>query len=270
MPPFGRRRMGGVGRPRRRFGRGEPLPEPDDEFDFSDDDEDDPDDDDAGDLSAAADAFSARTGVRLHARIADDDEEDAAEQEAKGPVDAPLALRALPVIERTVLHYPEAVRGNLLRHLHLYGRFQMRGIPFLGCARPNAARVNLAVRRRTPMASLQRTLHHEIGHLVEMHPSFPEAAWLALNTTAYSGRGHRDRAGKHAGPEVWRDGFITAYASKNRHEDFAELAELAFTEPRRALNAAQASRVLAAKLDLMARVYDRMAPGVVLPWTRGG
>jgi hypothetical protein len=269
MPFFGRRRGPRPGGRRRRFGPQDPLPEPDNEFDFSDDDEDDPDDDgDDGGLATAAEAFTRRTGVQLHSKLADDDDEDEAEQEAKGPVEPRLALRALPVLERTVLVYPESVRGGLLHRLHLYGRFQMRGKPFLGCAIARMRRINLAIRRRTPMPSLQRTLHHEIGHLVELHPDFPAARWEALNDHPYTGAGHRDPDGKWSGPEVWERGFVTRYAMKNRHEDFAELVELAFTEPQRARQLARHSDVLARKLELAATAYERLVPGLVVPWAR--
>jgi hypothetical protein len=261
--------MGGprAGARGRRFSPQDPLPEPDDEFDFSDDEEEDPEED-SPDLASAAEAFTHHTGVVLHARIAEDDEEDEAEQEAKGPVEPRLALRALPVLRKAILHYPPAVRGGLLRHLHLYGRFQMRGIPFLGSARPRANRVNLAIRRRTPMMSLQTTLHHEIGHLICAHPDFPAGRWEALNTHPYTGRGHRDAEGKSRGPELWQTGFISRYASKNRHEDFAELAEVAFMHPDRARQAARQYDVLGRKLDLLSEAYTRLVPGIDLPWSR--
>jgi hypothetical protein len=251
---------------RRRFGPNDPLPEPDDGFDFSDDDEDDPDEGPDGGLLAAAEEFSARTGVRLFAAIPDDDEEDVETQEAKGPVEARVGMRAMPVIGRAIMMYPTTIRGGLLRQLHLYGRFRMRGIPFLGCAQPKRARINLAIRRKTPPGQLQETLHHEIGHLIEMHPDFPAGRWEALNSHPYLGQGHRDREGKFRGEAVWSQGFISRYASKNRHEDFAELVEVAFTEPRRAHQLAREYPVIGAKLAFLDDTYARFAPGMSLPW----
>ena len=103
---------------------------------------------------------------------------------------------------------------------------------------------------------------------VELHPDFPAARWEGLNAHPYTGAGHRDPDGKWSGPEVWERGFVTRYAMKNRHEDFAELVELAFTEPQRARQLARHSDVLARKLELAATAYERLVPGLVVPWAR--
>jgi hypothetical protein len=264
MPPNRRRRMGG--RPRR-FGARDPLPEPNDLWDFSDDDEDDPEEGDPA-LDEAAEAFTARTGVRLHHRLPDQDDDDEGRREDKGPVEPRVALRALPVIGRTLMLYPTELRGGLLRHLHVYGRFVMGGKPFLGCALPKHRRINLPIRTKTPLASLESTMHHEIGHMVEMHPDFPERRWVQLSRGPYTGAGHRDLEGRRAGPELWELGFITRYGSKNRHEDFAELAEAAFTETRKVRRLAREHAAIGEKLELMGEVYSRMLPGLDLPWTR--
>ncbi len=249
-----RRRRGRKGRRRRRRADDVVAPELDDEEEFSAEPE--------GELEELADLFRHRTGIRLHHR--GDDDGGGAE---KGPVELALARRALPTLQEVLMVYPEPIRGHLLKDLHIYGRFIMRGKPFLGCALPKKQRINLAVRTRTRPASLKTTMHHEIAHLIENHRSFPTGQWVEISDGLYTGRGHRDDEGKANKPELLAKGFVTRYASRNRHEDFAELAEVAFTKPRRMLRWAEQHDAIARKLDIATDVYERIAPDLDLPWT---
>lgn len=208
--------------------------------------------------------FTRRTGVRLTTRVPVVEEGS----NARGPVEGPVARLALPTVEQVVLFYPESVRGALFRELHVFGRFHMRGKPFLGAAMPKKRRIHLAIRQRTKPASLRNTMHHEIAHLIENHPKFPVKRWMAISDGQYTGRGHRDDKGKQCRAELLSKGFVTAYAAKNRHEDFAELAELAFTKPRKALRFAEQHDAIARKLDMLSEIYDVLVPELRLPWER--
>lgn len=185
-----------------------------------------------------------------------------------GPVEEDVCARALPVIEEVLGLYPEAVRGGLLQTLALHGRFRMRNKPFLGAAKAKKHLIHLAIRRRTEARGLRSTLHHEIGHLVEADDRFPMDRWKVISDGAYTGRGHRDSAGKASGPDVHHLGFVTRYASRNVHEDIAEMAELGFTRPRKLKQLAADYAAIARKLPLLTAAYGEIVPGLALPWNR--
>lgn len=210
-------------------------------------------------------AFEARTGVDLHL-AGDRTEADAPIPAGFGPVDPALVVDALPVIESVLLRYPAEFRAEHLHELHLYGKLTMRGKPFLGAARPSEKRLDLAIRPRTEPDGLRSTIHHEISHIIEFDPRFPVNRWLALGSD-YQGRLDQIPKSRDADPsDYWRDGFISRYASKNRHEDFAELAETAFLRPDKLHAVADDFPAIDAKLDLLTAIYQAAAPGMQLPW----
>lgn len=219
---------------------------------------------DSEDLDELAERFTRKTKVRLHHRV-EAYERDGA---ARGPVEPRVARVALPTIEQALMFYPEVVRGHMCRELHIFGKFRMRGKPFLGCAVPKKKAIHLAIHPQTKPISLKTTMHHEIAHLIEMNPRFPVKRWMAISQGQYTGKGHRDDEGKTSREELRAMGFVTKYASKNRHEDFAELAELAFTKPRKVLQFAKKHDAIARKLDIMSDVYEAIVPGLKLPWER--
>lgn len=220
------------------------------------------------DLDALVARFEATTGVDLHV-MGDRSDPDGQIPSTMGPVDPFLAAAALPHLEEVLLQYPTSIRGGLLQHLHLFGKFQPGGKPYNGMSRPDYARIDLALRPRTSMASLQSTLHHELGHLIEFDDTFPRDAWVALSA-GYSGRLDKQPETKGQDREVWlAQGFVSRYASKNRHEDFAELAQAAFGRPDAVVSWADTFPALGAKVDLMTEVYHDAAPGMNLPWTPG-
>jgi hypothetical protein len=218
------------------------------------------------DLDALIVHFEQVTGVDLHV-MGDPSDPDGTIPTTMGPVDPFLAATALPHLEEVLLQYPKSIRGGLLQDLHLFGKFQPGGKPYNGMSRPDYFRIDLALRSRTSMASLQSTLHHEIGHLIEFDDAFPRDAWVALSA-GYAGRLDKQPETKGQDREVWlAQGFVSRYASKNRHEDFAELAQAAFTRPNVLVGWADSFPALGAKVDLMTEVYHDAAPGMNLPWT---
>jgi len=174
------------------------------------------------------------------------------EGDARGPADPDDVADILPVIREVLLEYPEALRVSLLSTIAIYGKFQMAGKPFLGSAIPKEKRINLAIRSRTSIRSMRSTLHHEIAHLIEVHPKFPKAEWLALSAPF---EGLLEDAEHH--PRDWylERGFVSRYASKNRHEDFAEFAELALTQAKELRSLANEYPAIAAKKALFSDIY---------------
>jgi hypothetical protein len=217
-------------------------------------------------LTDAAEAFERATGVRLH--IMDDPSLTRGAMGADvGPVDPALVAPMLPVIQGVLLQYPPEIRGGMFEDLFLYGKLQMGGTPFLGAARPEKKAFLLAIRPRTEPDGLRSTLHHELAHLIEGDDRFDGAAWIAISAP-YNGRLQDEPETKGVGAEQWwREGFVSRYASKNRHEDFAELAETAFTQPQRMRELAAEYDGLARKLELLTAAYEVYAPGMELPWT---
>jgi hypothetical protein len=187
----------------------------------------------------------------------------------RGPVELDKALIALPMIETLILGYPSSIRGDKMTDLYIYGKLRMRGTPFLGAAVPAKKRFDLAIRDRTTAEGLASTLHHEIAHLIEFSDDFPAQIWVQASAP-YNGNLQDDVETKDVELATWwRQGFISRYASKNRHEDFAELAEVAFTDPTRAQRAAADNPAIATKLDLLTRAYRHYTPGMPLPWVPG-
>ena len=213
-------------------------------------------------------AFESRTGVQLRLP-GHGDEPLPANGDRFGPVDPALARKALPHLQSVLEQYPNSIRGGLLQDLHLFGRFQPGGVPYLAMSRPKLHRIDLAVRPNTRMAALRSTLHHEIGHLLELNPAFPADRWTALSAS-YAGRLRKQQETKGLGQSAWlAQGFISRYASKNRHEDFAELAQFGFQQPGRLRALSNTWPALGAKVELMTEVYRDLAPGLDLPWTPG-
>ncbi|MCB9681110.1 MAG: hypothetical protein H6733_06515 [Alphaproteobacteria bacterium] len=214
-------------------------------------------------VDAAVAAFVRRTGVELDHRVPSSTEPG----KERDPAESRVLAAALPHLEQAILVYPPSMRGRILQGIRIYGRFRLGGKPFLGSAAAGGSRINLAVRPRTPHPQLCGTLHHEIAHLVEHRPGFPVARWKAISgEDAYTGAGHRDAWGKGISDRMRQAGFVTNYASKNHHEDFAELAELAFGRPDRIGEVAATYPRLAAKLELLEAVYRELLPDMRFPW----
>jgi hypothetical protein len=204
------------------------------------------------------DRFERKTGVELH--ISQDDE--STKKTTKNPVKLGYAKKAVPIIMEVLMQYPEIIRGGLLTDVHLYGKLRRRDKGFLGQARPKAHSMDLAIRRGTRSPGLQRTVHHEVSHLIEMHPKFPADKWKSISDDGYGQ--HQGESAR--GSSYLDDGFVSRYGSKNRHEDFAELAELAFMNPERARKLASKYPEIGVKLKIMTRVYSKVAPEMLLPW----
>lgn len=219
-------------------------------------------------LDKAIATFEAHTGIDLHV-TGDFKEPDPRMPPDFGPVDADLALTVIPIIEDVLMQYPVEMRGGMLTDMYLYGKLTMRGKPFMGAAHPGMKSFDLAVRPRTTEESYRSTLHHELAHLIEGDEHFDEERWVTISSP-YSGRLDLEPESKDIPQEEWNEqGFVTRYASKNRHEDFAEMAEVAFTNPQRLKELVKAHPLLRPKLQMMADVYQQYMPGMGLPWTLG-
>jgi len=219
-------------------------------------------------LDKAIASFEAHTGIDLHV-TGDFKEPDLRMPADFGPVDPELALTVIPIIEDVLMEYPVEMRGGMLTDMYLYGKLTMRGKPFMGAAHPGMKSFDLAVRPRTTEQSYRSTLHHELAHLIEGDEHFDEERWVNVSTP-YSGRLDLEPESKDIPQEEWnQQGFVTRYASKNRHEDFAEMAELAFTNPEHLKELVKEHPKLKPKLQMMADVYQQYMPGMRLPWTLG-
>lgn len=213
------------------------------------------------DVKAKILAVERRTGVELHLFGDPDEPAPPAANDNIGPVDPALVLPLLGTLEDVLLTYPERVRGGLLEDVHLFGKLQMRGKPFLGAARIGQKRIDLAIRPGTTDAKLRTTFHHEIAHLLEGNARFPRDEWLALSSD-FRGRGSE----RTEGQQHLELGFVSHYAQVNRHEDFAEMAEVAFSAPARMQELARKYPRLREKLVLLTAVYRAAVPESNLPW----
>lgn len=174
----------------------------------------------------------------------------------------------LPVVHEVLAVYPPALLHERVGHVWLVGRLRVQGRPWLGLAHPKIPCLEVALRSGTDPMALRRTMHHEIAHLVAAGRGFDADRWRAFSAGAYVGRGAQDAWGP--GQPWLREGFVTRYASVNPAEDFAELAEAAFTRPRTVRKLAGRYPRLADKLRYLSRLYLAVAPGIVLPWLREG
>lgn len=180
-----------------------------------------------------------------------------------GPVDYSLASRALPRVVRHLSFYPKAVRTELVSEIHLIGKLRMRGKPFLGVARPKTGRFDLAIRPRTTARKLAHTFHHEFAHLIEGRPEFDRAAWEAISgKEAYAGTTHRTA---YPGQSYLRAGFVNPYAARDSHEDFAELLELAISDPAQVNRLAERHDKIGQKLDILQETYASLHPRMPIP-----
>jgi hypothetical protein len=181
-----------------------------------------------------------------------------------GPVQPRLALKALPTVRAALSGYGTSLAdAGLLTTLRLGGKLRAHGTPFLGMANPRAQRFDLAVRRRTPPERLSATLHHELAHLVAAQEAVHMKAYARLGG-GYVGAQPNTRWDTLADAQA--AGFVSMYASKNPSEDFAELAELAFSAPEAALQLAADHPVIAAKLVFLTEAYRTVLPDVARPW----
>jgi hypothetical protein len=214
--------------------------------------------DNSKNMNREARRFERVTGVELHVPR----EDESKKKIVRKPVDIASGKRMLPVIMDVLMQYPEMLRELLLSELTLYGKLKRNGKAFLGQAHAKNKSIDIAIRRGTNESGLRRTMHHEISHLIELHPKFPGDKWKSISEGDYGT--HQD--GPKRGGSFKEDGFVSRYASKNRHEDFAELAELAFTRPEKAQEMARRYPEIGEKLKMMTRVYRKVAPEMVLPW----
>jgi hypothetical protein len=205
-----------------------------------------------------------KTGIELH--LVQDEPRNTTQKSKSyiGPVEHEHALKMLPTLERVLLQYPEPIRGDMLQRIHLIGRLKMRGKPFLGLARPKKFQIDMAIRAKTKPRAFASTLHHEISHLIEGDPRFPIKAWLSISEGDYSG--NLTDAPKQAAGHYHALGFVTRYASRNRHEDFAEMVELGFSRPKKLLRLAAKHERIRDKVVMMTAVYQRVAPELDAPW----
>jgi hypothetical protein len=212
--------------------------------------------------------FERRTGIDVHI-VGDIGDKTPLKGTRQYPVDPAKVAKLLPEIERVLLHYNEDIRGRLLKDLYLVGKLRMRGKPFLGAAHPKTRSFDLAIRDRSNERKIRSTMHHEIAHLVENADFFPKEMWKAFSHRTYKGKepskawakGDAGRESAHV------HGFVSKYASKNYHEDFAEMAELAFTKPQKMQTLARRYALIGDKLRLMTNVYRQISPNMSLPWT---
>ena len=220
------------------------------------------------DLDKKIDAFERRTGINLHL-VGADGETPTGKGTHEFPVDPELAAKALPALEDALMHYTDEVRGGLLKDLYLIGKLRMRGKPFLGLARPKDKSFDLAIRSTSGPFRLKNTMHHEIAHLVENADFFPTEMWKAFGSGRYKGKEPSKKwaAGAKGLDSARMSGFVSKYASKNRHEDFAEMAELAFTQPGKMRKLGENFPLIGDKLRVMTDVYRRISPDTRLPWT---
>lgn len=173
----------------------------------------------------------------------------------KSPPDVEDVERVSGALFDALLRYRKGPLSALLSEVVFVGRLNIRGTPFLGLARPDHKEITIAVRDQTSSRQAVSTLHHEIGHLVEGNSRFPKAEWLALSEE-FSG----PFKGEYKNPREWylERGFITAYGSKNRHEDFAEYVELMFEDEAQLNRFAKKYPRVAAKAALVRKVYADM------------
>lgn len=215
--------------------------------------------------------FEANTGVDVHlSGTRGDPLPTVAAGVELGAVDPKLARAQLPSIERVLMSYPAEVRQEMIGSLYLVGKLRVDGTPFLGLAHPKQGRFEIAIHPRTEPEALQRTLHHEIGHLFEAEAPFKESGFRELSAGRYVGATPVKKWGDADRAEWLGQGFVSRYASKNAMEDFSELAGLAWMRPDRARALAADYPEIGTKLDVLTRVYQRTAPGIVLPWTGDG
>lgn len=193
-----------------------------------------------------------------------------AERIVLGPPDPALVVRFLPTIAGVLGQYPVDFRRRLVPNVLLVGKLQASGTPFLGLAHPREGRFDLAIRSGSTDGKLSATLHHELGHLVFADPRVDKEAFKAISGDTYVGLKPDQKWGRAKAVEWLEAGFISRYASKNAHEDFAELAQVAFTRPDVARRFHHRFARIGLKLEFLTGAYRKVAPEMVLPWIGEG
>lgn len=221
----------------------------------------------AEDLGAEQRAFERDLGLRLTLPSQASTDRRGAQT---APADPKDVRRLLPVVKDVLGQYPADLRDEMLDEVRVVGKLRSKGTPFLGRAVPDKDLFELAMRKRTSKDGLERTLHHEIAHLIEHEVSFPEQKWASINGAPYANGSIKRKSGE-ARPAtestgLFRNGFVSRYASKNIHEDFAEFAELAFTRPDRMRELARKYPRIQEKLKLFTDLYESIPGRMRLPW----
>jgi hypothetical protein len=221
----------------------------------------------AGEMGAEQRAFEDELGLRLTLP-------SKASEDRRGAQTTPAATkdlkRLLPVVKDVLRQYPAALRDEMLDEVRVVGKLKSNGTPFLGRAVPDKDLFEIAMRNRTTKEGLQRTMHHEIAHLIEHEVTFPSLRWAAINGKPYANKSIKRKEGE-ARPatesnSLFRDGFVSRYATKNIHEDFAEFAEMAFTRPDRLRELARKYPRIDEKLKLFTALYESIPGKFELPW----
>lgn len=175
--------------------------------------------------------------------------------------------RILRVIQTEIQKYPPEFIKSLNMPGIVFGLFPVRGIDksLLGGEAYPGHPLHLHSAAITP---IKRTFHHELAHYAwfKRQEGTPlEKEWKELNkkgklwylqplpslpymvATVMKG---------HLHPGVTR-----RYGLTNIEEDFATVAELLMTDPEKAQALAQKDEVLAAKMDLVRKVYTTLSNG---------
>lgn len=219
-----------------------------------------------GTLPSAVATFEKEHGVELHLVGVEVEGQSEDRRSNRLPaVEPAIAHRSITVIDRAMRFYGDDILGDVLQAIYVVGDLRRNGKPILGAVQKNGVSLDLAIRKRASPMRIQQTIHHEIAHLVEGKDSFPVKAWVEVSgRSAYKAGEHKTAWGKGGG--FLRSGFMSTYGSMNRHEDFAEMAEVAFTRPDKARQLGMKYPKLRTKLELMADVYERLYPQTITPW----
>lgn len=216
-------------------------------------------------------AVADRLDVQVHLLGLDADEPPkVGKRTTMEPVAEADVQRLLPTFEQVLATYPAPTRVKLVRNVWLVGKLKIGNVPFRGMAH-SSGRFELALRPRTRPYDLFGTMHHEIGHLFELRPGFDRDTWRSFSDGSYLGRHPDQKWDPKAKGQPWLAlGFVSKYASKNVHEDFAEMAELSFSRPDLIRTYYDQYPLIRAKMDFLTSYYLKMAPGIALPWIGDG
>ncbi len=172
---------------------------------------------------------------------------------------------AVSVVKEVLSHYPVNFLKKYLKTIYILNDITQEGISMGGTVWWWEGIVYITIDNGS-MEWLQEVLHHEIGHIVLLHPDskFWGRDWSALNTPRF----HYGKGGFEAIKANQQDttpksvhytqGFVSQYAKSSVEEDFACISEGLMSGDKAFWAAVDKSPILAKKVAYAIKTYGSL------------
>ena len=205
------------------------------------------------------DQIEKKYGIHVHYKkddlvIGEDDPPDLVIQPiGKGETD-----RLPKILSKSLGKYPNWVIKEYLEHIWFVEDLSMeKEDTIAGLASPQKKTIYVEVAENGISwtdTSVEKTIHHELAHILDEEFSFPEVDWRNCNPEGFVYGKKEDEPEKY----LWEKGFVSNYARSDADEDFPELTGLIFSQPRKAKLLIDHFPIIQAKYRLWLKFFQQI------------